>query len=406
MSTKKIVLTEKNTKVVQMPVIYNGQTQKIPIWILLDDDTVLSEGTDYELDSVLEGKWAAEYMVTVRGIGDYTGSFVAKGVILLPESPLITESVYREYLLGSRTRRAPIKFINYANSDYANFDNLGLPHPTYGDLVEEYERKHAPPQHPTVTVSVYSHQSSLHPCMDATCPERSCRVEMKDEVFRVALATGAVHSHKAQQYAAALVQKYVQSGADIFYDPNIQYQTAMEWCDTLLAECGDDPKKWNEELAILERRKASSTIAGLELFRDSHLLKIDTVGNSVVFILTLEEEWKINSFIPKLTSSEFKHTPYMLHSDTNIMIPEDKIQSYFSLYAKENTYSEDTAFLLASAPLAKFLLTPDSWYQQQDKLNDLIAISSQEGFDAFCTEQQSAGRLDDENITMMIVSVE
>lgn len=385
--TEKITLTEENTKVVQKPVIYNGQTQKIPIWIVFGRDTVLRKGVDYELDSELEGKWAAEYTVTLRGIGDYTGSFVVKGVILLPESPLVTESMYCASLF---------------NPGYSE----RLPYPSYSDLVEEYERKHSPQKYPKVTVAVFSHKSELYQGQDATWPESYCTLEMKDEVFRASLATGAVHSYKAQRYAAGLAKKYAENGADIFYEPNLLYQVSMEWCESLLAECSGDQKKWDEELRILERRVASSTIAGLELCRDSRIFKIDAVGNSVVFILTLKDEWEISSYVPKLNHADFKDVPYMIHSHENIMIPDEEIQCHFSLYAADYVYSEDKAFLLTSAPLAKFILTPDKRYSRQDKLNDLIAISSQEEFDAFCSEQQKAGRMDDEQITMMVVSVE
>lgn len=404
--TDKITLTEENTKVVQKPVIYNGQTQKIPIWILLGKDTVLRRGRDYELDTELEGKWAAEYQATVRGTGDYTGSIIVKGVILLPESPLITESIYRGYLLGQEVRRGPIVYSDYGDFSSINLDLEELPHPSYSDLVNEYERKHTPTEDPTVTVSVYSHHIGMGSHQDAMSPAVSSRVEMSDEVFRAALSSGAVHSYKAQQYAAALCEKYVQYGADMFYDPNILYQASMEWCDAVLAEYSDDPKRWNEELTILERKRASATIAGLELFRDSRMLKIDTVGNSVIFILNLEDEWEISSFTPALNHAEFRNTPYMIHSDENIMIPDEEIHTHFSFYTYNNTYSEDKAFLLTSAPLAKFILTPDPRYSQQEKLHALISVSSQEEFDAFCTEQRSAGRLDDGDITMMVVSVE
>lgn len=404
--SEKIVLTEENTKVVQKPVIYNGQTQEIPIWILLGEDTVLSEGIDYELDSEFEGKWAAEYSVTVRGIGEYTGAFTAKGVILLPESPLITESVYRAYLLRGQPSRAPAKYIDYDDSGYVNLELLSLPHPSYEDLVEEYERKHAPPEYPTVTVSVFSHQSELCPKLNAVSPEASCRVELKDEAFRAVLASGAAYSYQPQLYAAALVKKFAQYGADIFYEPNDLYQASMDWCDAVLSECVDDPKKWEEELSILSRKRASATIAGLEFFRDSRMVKIDAVGNSVVFILTLKDDWEISAYTPSLTHADFRNTPYMIHSDENIMVPDEEVHSYFSLHASDCTCSEDKAFLLTSAPLAKFILTPDSHYAQQEKLNNLIMISSPEEFSAFCVEQQRAGRLDNGDITMMVVSVE
>ena len=385
--TEKITLTEENTKVVQKPVIYNGQTQKIPIWIIYGRDTVLRKGVDYELDSELEGKWAAEYQVTLHGIGDYAGSFLVKGVILLPESPLVTESVYCASLFteGNRDR---------------------LPYPSYSDLVEEYERKHSPQKSPRVTVSVFTHKSELYQSQDATWPESSCTLEMNDEVFRAVLATGAVHSYKAQQYAAALARKYAEHGADIFYEPNLQYQVSMGWCDSALAECSGDQKKWDEELRILERRVASSTITGLELFRNSRTFKIDAVGNSVIFILTLKDDWEISSYVPKLNPADFKDVPYMIHSHENIMIPDEEIQCHFSIYAADYAYSPDKAFILTSAPLAKFILTPDKHYSRQEKLNDLITISSPEEFDTFCAEQQKAGRMDDGQITMMIVNAE
>lgn len=414
---KKITLTKgKNLHITRNVLVYDGTEKRLDVTLFHHRPSVwlskqmvcsvLCEEKEYshtEGDYVLEGEFCATepgtYTAVIRGIRRYECEIPIEWEIFSRDDPRITENPYADYFLGKKNR------FELMSVDYhpLNMDEIEVsPLPTYEMVIHYYEEKHKQEIPRMVNCSVFSMKSGFHEYQDSAYPRDSCSFELKKEdIARFAAGDGVTNSYRSKPYADLVTEQFCLSGAEFLRTkelPNI----GERWKQFILRDAEEtypnNPLMLRKEKKLLQHKRASSTLAGLELNGNTEFAFITTIGDSVVFeIIVTEQKPRILYHTPPLSFREFTNRPEQLHSD-DTSCPKEYIRT------RKSTFDRGSIFLLATDALAQFILTPDEDFSS-DKLTDLLAIKDNNAFEEYCSKQKAAGKLKEDDYTLIVVRI-
>lgn len=412
----KLVLGE-NVFVNRNVLIYDGKEKKPTfhvchyrksIW--LPENTVfafLGEENEYSKingDYILEGQVCAtepgKYTAVLRGVHRYECEIPLEWEIFSPDDPRITENPYADYFLGRKNKYELYSFgLNPLNMDEASRCDL----PNYEQVIRYYQEKHTPKIPLRLSYSVFSMKSSFHEYQDSYYPKgaHSCELK-KDDILRFAIADGVTNSYRSKPYADLVTKQFFLSGAEFLKTKELN-ETGESWKDFLLKDAKEtypnNPLMLRKEMKLLQHKRASATLAGLQIEGKTKTARVTTVGDSVVFQIEYRgEEPHIANHTPAISRHEFTNRPEQLHSDDETC-PDEYIKT------SKSTFERGTVFLLATDALAQFILTPDEDLSSS-KLADLLAIRNNIEFEEYCSKQKAAEKIHDDDYTMMVIKID
>lgn len=412
-----IQLTSENTYFTRSVVVYDGKEKQIKIKLVyyresfwIKDTTIsatLIEGEDYILESTTHAIEPGFYPAKITGINKYEGEFSFEWELLSRDDPRLLESPYAPYFLGEKNKwDLKVSGFNPLNMDEEEYCRL----PTYEQLNSDYEKGKQIKKKRLVHYSVFSMPSSFHPYQDAAYPRESGIFDLDgQDVFHVAVSDGVTGAYKSKIYADLLTERFCTSGRELLHNGELP-EVGKAWMKAVLQEVIDTfpyskEEMLKEEMRILRHRRASCTLAGLELHPDSWSTICTAVGDTVIFeIMRFEDEGtQIIRHTPNLTSKEFTNRPNQLHS-SDLHCPDEYIKIGFGrisdIISREPTY-----FLIASDALAHYILsTPEDSISHV--LDDLLSIKSNQDFQDYCQKQRDMGKLHDDDYTLCVIWVE
>lgn len=410
------VLSDDNAYFTRSVVVYDGTEKKIRIqvvyyrkslWIrdtMVSD--VLTEGEDYVLEGTLSATAPGMYNGTIRGVGKYSGELPFEWELLSRDDPRILESPYAPYFLGEK-RKEELQSVglNPLNMDWEESCSL----PNYDKLISDYEKSKMPRKKLMVHYSVFHMRATSHSYQDSFYPREACCIDLEEaEIFRAAVSDGVTSSYMSKVYADLVTERFCKSGKEFLHTTELS-EIGQEWKDIVIQDAKDtypnNPSMVKQELKLLRHKRASATLAGLELRPKSRSAIITTVGDSVVFeIMQDEEEGTILlNHTPNISWKEFTNRPNQLHSD-DLLCPDEYIDTRFSMFS--SLISENQIyFMICSDALAQYILSPQEDLDS-NKFEELLAIKDNEEFEAYCKKQKEAGKLHDDDYTMCLIWVE
>lgn len=401
--TRSVVVYDGTEKEIRIQVVYYRKS----LWIrdtMVSD--VLTEGEDYVLEGTLSATAPGMYNGTIRGVGKYSGELPFEWELLSRDDPRILESPYAPYFLGEK-RKEELQSIglNPLNMDWEESCSL----PNYDKLISDYEKSKMPRKKLMVHYSVFHMRATSHSYQDSFYPREACYIDLEEaEIFRAAVSDGVTKSYMSKVYADLVTERFCKSGKEFLQTTELS-EIGQEWKDIVIQDAKDtypnNPSMVKQELKLLRHKRASATLAGLELRPKSRSAIITTVGDSVVFeIMQDEEEGTILlNHTPNISWKEFTNRPNQLHSD-DLLCPDEYIDTRFSMFS--SLVSENQIyFIICSDALAQYLLSPKEDLDT-NRFDDILAINSNDEFEAYCQKQKEAGKLHDDDYTMCLIWVE
>lgn len=413
----KLVLGE-NVHINRNVLVYDGKEKKPTFHVYhyrkslwLPDNTVsafLEEENEYSQingDYILEGEVRAtepgKYTAVLRGVHRYECEIPLEWEIFSPDDPRITENPYADYFLGKKNKYELYSFgLNPLNMDEASRCDL----PTYEQVVRYYQEKHTPKIPLKVNCSIFSMKSGFHEYQDSYYPKEAFSRELKkDDTLRFAISDGVTNSYRAKPYADLVTKQFFLSGAE-FLRTKILPEIGERWKDFLLRDAKEtypnNPLMLRKEMKLLQHKRASATLAGLEIDKNTKNARITTVGDSVILQLDCsEQELRIVDLTPAMSWKDFTNRPDQIHSD-DMSCPDEYIKT------KTRAFNRGSVFILATDALAQFILTPEEEQLSEDKLTDLLTIQDNDAFEEYCSKRKAEGRIQDDDYTLMIVRIE
>lgn len=413
MSEKITLIKGENVSITQEVLMYDGKEKQPGItvhyfrpsaWVpdqvvsgILHKDSNWTEG-DYVLEGELCGVEPGVYHAVIRGIRKYDGEIPVEWEIFSRDDPRITENPFAEYFLGRKSKR---------ELEHFGFDPLNMDEtytsllPTYEKVLRYYEERQKQKIPLTGHYSVFSMKSDMHSYQDSYYPLDVNSFEVKeDRVIRFAVADGVTNSYRSKPYADLVTGQFCLSGSAVFLKEELPI-IGEEWKSFILRDAEEtypnNPLMLRKEKKLLQHKRASATLAGLEL-DGKREMTITTVGDSVVFEIAVTEDGpRIMHHTPPLTSDEFTNRPEQIHSDDEAC-PDEYIKT------RRGTFERGSIFLLATDALAQFILTPEE-EEGVNKVADLLAIKNNCEFEEYCAGQKAAGKLHDDDYTMIVVRI-
>lgn len=363
------------------------------------------EHSQIEGDYILKGEVCAtepgRYTAILQGIRKYECEIPLVWEIFSPDDPRITENPYADYFLG---RKNKYELYSFGFSPINMDDTSRCDLPNYEQVIRYYQEKHTPKIPLRLSYSVFSMKSSFHEYQDSYYPKgaHSCELK-KDDILRFAIADGVTNSYRSKPYADLVTKQFFLSGAE-FLRTKILPEIGERWKDFLLRDAKEtypnNPLMLRKEMKLLQHKRASSTLAGLELDGKTKNARITTVGDSVILQLDCnEQELRIIDLTPAMSWKDFTNRPDQIHSD-DMSCPDEYIKT------KTRAFNRGSVFILATDALAQFILTPKEEQLSEDKLTDLLAIQDNDAFEEYCSKRKAEGRIQDDDYTMMIIRIE
>lgn len=416
MSEKIKLILGENVHINRNVLVYDGKEKRLDVHVYhyrkslwLPKNTVSSflqeerEHSHTEGDYILEGDVCAtepgKYTAVLRGIRRYECEIPLEWEIFSRDDPRITENPYADYFLGKKNK------YDLYTSDFHPLNMDEVSHcdlPTYEQVISHYQKEHEPKTSMSINCSVFSMKCGYHEYQDSAHPRESCSFELKEEdSVRFAVADGVTNSYRSKPYADLVTEQFSLQGAKFLWNGSLS-SVGKKWADFLLQDAKEtypnNPLMLRKELKLLQHKRASSTLAGLELLGKTKSAHITTVGDSVVFAFEdTKDGVRIISHTPPLNFREFTNRPEQLHSDDETC-PAHYIKTSVTLFDR------GSLFLLATDALAQFILTPDEDFSS-DKLTDLLAIKDNNAFEEYCSKQKAAGKLKEDDYTLIVVRV-
>ena len=238
---------------------------------------------------------------------------------------------------------------------------------------------------------------------DGFAPDTSFRNKEMLSTSRFAVADGVTMAYFSGRWASMLTQAYVECGEKFLEKTSLETM-ARNWEEQEQSIVQSTYYPNMEIIQILDQKihviGGSATLNGLEINWEEKTYTNFSIGDSLCFHI---RDGKIISENPPLTCDDFGYAPKQISTNTfryKRTTSDDWNPDYLS-----GTFELGDTFLLVTDAIALWLLRPHSEYSQEDKLKDLLSVSSQEEFLEYMTRERSMERVEGDDLTVSIIRV-
>ena len=238
---------------------------------------------------------------------------------------------------------------------------------------------------------------------DGFAPDTSFRNKEMLSPSRFAVADGVTMAYFSGRWASMLTKAYVESGENFLEKTSLETM-ARSWEEQEQSIVQSTYYPNMEIIQILDQKihviGGSATLNGLEINWEEKTYTSFSIGDSLCFHI---RDGKIISENPPLTCDDFGYAPKQISTNTfryKRTSSDDWNPDYLS-----GAFELGDTFLLVTDAIALWLLRPHSEYSQEDKLKDLLFISSQEEFLEYMTQERNMDRIEGDDLTVSIIRV-
>ena len=238
---------------------------------------------------------------------------------------------------------------------------------------------------------------------DGFAPDTSFRNKEMLVPSRFAVADGVTMAYFSGRWASMLTNAYVESGEKFLEKTSLETM-ARSWEEQEQAIVQSTYYPNMEIIQILDQKihviGGSATLNGLEINWCENTYTNFSIGDSLCFHI---RDGKIISENPPLTCDDFGYAPKQISTNTfryKRTTSDDWNPDCFS-----GTFEPGDIFLLVTDAIGLWILRPHPEYSQEDKLKDLLSISSQDEFLEYMTKEREMDRVEGDDLTVSIIRV-
>lgn len=222
---------------------------------------------------------------------------------------------------------------------------------------------------------------------------------------RFAMTDGVSNSFLPRPWARILARDFVQAQGDFANEPMFtQWLTLagnawQQWVRSSWLSGSDNPHDWQKQITMIG---AQSTLIGCAFHQSKQRDALDVtavaVGDADLFCFRKTDgQWKLLEAFPLGASEAFSAVPDTL---STLVYPELTTVAWKALRHHRFTARRGDQLVLATDSLAKWILSFPT-----EAARHLLAIETTEQFEQLVQHERQARRLEDDDTSMLIVSV-